>query len=85
MTDLIERKGEISGFQSITDLRVYALAQAHLIKAQQAEIARLREALVWYGEQTRLCRLTHSEGDEGRDNLSNDGGKRARAALEQKP
>lgn len=54
-------------------------------KEAASEIARLREALAWYGEQTRLCRLIHREGDEGRDNLSNDGGQRARAALEQKP
>ena len=38
-------------------------------------------ALEWYGEQARLARLIHSEGDAGRRALTDDGGKRARAAL----
>lgn len=46
-----------------------------------AEIARLREALEWYGEQARLARLVHSEGDKGRHALAGDGGTRAREAL----
>ena len=41
----------------------------------------LIEALEWYGEQARLCRLIHSEGDAGRTALAADGGKRATAAL----
>jgi hypothetical protein len=49
-----------------------------------AERARLREELAWYGEQARLCRLIHSEGDAGRAALDADGGKRARAALDHK-
>jgi hypothetical protein len=44
-------------------------------------VAGLVEALEWYGEQARLCRLIHSEGDAGRHALSDDGGKFARAAL----
>ncbi len=44
---------------------------------------KLRAALEWYAEQTRLCRLIHSEGDPGRNALSADGGQRARAALNQ--
>jgi hypothetical protein len=40
-------------------------------------------ALEWYAEQARLCRLIHSEGDAGRRALSNDGGKQARAALDE--
>jgi Lar family restriction alleviation protein len=43
----------------------------------------LLEALAWYGEQARLCRLIHSEGDSGRHALSDDGGKRALAAIAQ--
>lgn len=39
------------------------------------------EALKWYGEQARLCRLIHSEGDAGRHALSDDGGKRAAAII----
>ncbi|EYB67278.1 hypothetical protein DEIPH_ctg045orf0007 [Deinococcus phoenicis] len=41
----------------------------------------LREELAWYGEQARLCRLIHSEGDAGRHALAADGGQRARIAL----
>lgn len=41
----------------------------------------LREALEWYGEQARLARLIHSGGDAGRHALADDGGKRARAIL----
>lgn len=39
------------------------------------------EALAWYGEQSRLARLIHSEGDTGRNALQADGGKRANAIL----
>ena len=42
---------------------------------------RLRNALAWYGEQARLARLIHSEGDPGRWALAEDGGKRAREVL----
>lgn len=45
---------------------------------------KMREALEWYGEQARLARLIHSEGDSGRHALAEDGGKRARAALSTK-
>ncbi len=47
----------------------------------RAENKRLIEVLEWYGEQARLCRLIHSEGDKGRNALADDGGKRARALL----
>jgi hypothetical protein len=46
---------------------------------------KVREALAWYGEQARLARLIHREGDAGRHALAADGGKRARAALENGP
>ena len=45
------------------------------------DVAVLVEALRWYSEQTRLCRLIHKEGDAGRHALDGDGGKRARAAI----
>lgn len=46
------------------------------------ELARVQhETLEWYGEQTRLCRLIHAEGDAGREALSADGGAKAQAAL----
>lgn len=49
--------------------------------SEAPEAGRLREALEWYGEQARLARLIHSEGDAGRHALADDGGKRAREAL----
>lgn len=54
---------------------------ADLIDALAAENEKLRGVLEWYAEQTRLCRLIHSGGDPGRQALSDDGGKRAQAAL----
>jgi len=53
--------------------------------ADAAEIARLREALEWYGEQTRLARIIHSEGDTARRALDRDGGERAHRALAPEP
>lgn len=46
---------------------------------------RMIEALEWYAEHARLCRLIHSEGDKGRSALAADGGKRAREALAPPP
>lgn len=54
---------------------------ADLVAEMEAENQRLREVLAWYGEQARLARLIHREGDAGRRNLEADGGSRARAAL----
>lgn len=48
-----------------------------------SDVGKIKAALSWYGEQARLCRLIHSEGDVGRQALANDGGKRAIDALEQ--
>jgi uncharacterized small protein (DUF1192 family) len=53
--------------------------------ALRAENERLRTALEWYGEQARLAKLIHAEGDLGRHRLAKDGGDRALAALERKP
>lgn len=63
------------------DADATAYVRADLHDALMAENARLREALGWYGEQSRLCRLIHAGGDEGRHALSRDGGEIARAAL----
>ena len=57
------------------------LRQLEALKAKDAEIARLREALVWYEEKTHNCRKLVSEGDDARHALNNDGGSRARTAL----
>lgn len=55
--------------------------RADLAQPVADEVARLKAALEWYGEQSRLARITHSEGDAGRHALQADGGNRARAAL----
>lgn len=54
---------------------------ADTIESQAARIAELEAGLHWYGEQSRLCRLIHSDGDAGRHALESDGGERARALL----
>ena len=46
-----------------------------------ARVKALVEALEWYGEQCRLARLIHKEGDPGRHRIAADGGKRANAAI----
>ena len=66
---------EVRGMKGIAN------TQAEIIDEQNQEIQRLREALEWYAEQTRLARLIRSEGDKGRNALAADGGKKARAAL----
>lgn len=50
-------------------------------EAAEAEAARLREALQWYGEQAAGCRKITKEGDVARQNLDRDCGEKARAAL----
>ena len=84
--------GELSGdnFQMMTmhadpeklakDLASLADAAAR-IRLLEQQLSTAREALEWYGEQTRLCRLIHSGGDPGRHALSADGGNRAAAAI----
>ena len=49
----------------------------------RARVKVLEEALRWYGEQARLAKLIHAEGDLGRHRLAKDGGERARAALQE--
>ena len=53
----------------------------HNQSSTSAAVRGMREALEWYGEQARLCRLIHSEGDAGRHALAHDGGKRALSVL----
>ena len=43
---------------------------------------RLWQALSWYGENARLCRVFSREGDMARKVLFDDGGRRAREALQ---
>lgn len=50
---------------------------------QTEKVALLEQELAWYGEQARLARLIHSEGDKGRNALAADGGRRARSALDE--
>jgi hypothetical protein len=58
-------------------------ADQRIMKEAADTIEALQAALEWYGENARLCRLIHDEGDKGRNALADDGGKRARAALTQ--
>lgn len=67
-------KVEANDIDEITALRAQ-------VASLTARVAALDGALRWYGEQARLCRLIHSEGDAGRHALDLDGGKRALAAL----
>lgn len=70
-----------------TDAQVLYMADNGLpvtsadVRRLVAEKKALREALEWYGENARLARLIHSDGDKGRFALAEDGGERARAAL----
>ena len=68
------------------------LAEIAALRAENTEAERklaeavgrsddLLKALEWYGEQARLARLIHSEGDAGRHALADDGGSRARAFI----
>jgi hypothetical protein len=59
---------------------LFADLEAEKAKAE-ALLKEAVEALTWYGEQARLARLIHSEGDAGRHAIANDGGQRARATL----
>lgn len=52
--------------------------------AAEAELAKVREALLWYEENVRNCRKITSEGNDARHALDRDGGERARAALAEK-
>lgn len=64
-----------------------AFAVIHLDEAMAAlrekeeRVKALEEVLEWYGEQSRLARLIHREGDAGRHAIAADGGKRARSVL----
>lgn len=60
--------------------RQLTIARAE-VAARDARIAEAEEVIAWYGEQARLARLIHSEGDDGRAALSADGGNRARTFL----
>lgn len=59
----------------------YDLPSPADLPAAEAQLAKAKEALEWYGEQARLARLVHSEGDAGRHALAGDGGKRAASVL----
>lgn len=62
-------------------LRAASIASGNALYEARVRSAELVKALEWYGEQARLARLIHGEGDKGRNALAADGGKRARAAL----
>ncbi len=64
---------------------IYAALSTHNAEpvktAPAVAVKALRDTLEWYGEQARLAKLIHSEGDPGRWALAEDGGKRANSAL----
>ena len=65
--------------KAVSDPEIASLRRT--IDVRDKRLAELEAELAWYGEQARLCRLIHSEGDAGRNALAADGGKRAREAL----
>jgi len=72
------RRSEITSQEFDTyALGLLAFLAATPTPPTEAREGELREALAWYGEQARLARLIHSEGDAGRNALAADGGKRA--------
>ena len=74
---MLDAADEIERLQLELATRTITPAEA----AQVPEVKALIEALRWYGEQARLCRLIHYEGDTGRHNLQSDGGDKANTAL----
>lgn len=85
--DLIERldrfgrRDKRSKFLAKMSAAYLHLEAAAALKAQAAEMERLREALEWYDHQARNCRKITSEGGVARSALDRDGGNRARTAL----
>ncbi|TKD50542.1 hypothetical protein [Sphingomonas baiyangensis] len=91
-TPTVGREVEVARILALSDDEIMAEADASdvawarafklgLALGEKAAANPVREALAWYGEQARLCRLIHSEGDAGRQALAADGGKRADAIL----
>jgi len=74
------QSGDRAAELMIQHMRRAEAAEAE-VKKLTATVERMRGALEWYGEQSRLARLIHSEGDAGRYAIAADGGKRARAAI----
>jgi hypothetical protein len=86
LSEIEARAAKVADYPE-TQLAPSEVDRAYLLTAlrsSQERERRLAEALEWYGENARLCRLIHSEGDKGRHALADDGGKRAQAALSQK-
>lgn len=70
------------GYVTTHDLGDYNLTAISTPATEpQGYVDALEEALRWYGENARLCRLIHSGGDAGRYALSADGGQLAKDAL----
>lgn len=66
----------------VTDRAVFSEA-ADRIEALEAENARLREALEWYGEQAAILAKATLDSEFAKQRLKRDMGGRARAALKQ--
>lgn len=72
---------ECEGNEKAAAINVWHAMLAAHDRAPATQVAELREALEWYGQQVKACRMLTREGDEARQALDADGGKRARAAL----
>ena len=84
MSDLVERlEARLVPIVGTIDGKIYTTGfeSDRLCTEAAARIRELEAALQWYGEQSRLARLVHIEGDAGRNAIVNDGGDRARQAL----
>jgi hypothetical protein len=83
LTRLRERNAELEKELGLANRQIAATGRAWSADRTRLEatVREMREALEWYGENARLCRLIHGEGDKGRNALSDDGGKRACAVI----
>lgn len=80
--ELARAKADASRLKAANDMLLRNMAEKDTELARlREELARVNEALEWYGDQARLARLIHSGGDAGRHALQEDGGTRARAAF----
>lgn len=67
----------------VTEPERIEYVRADRIEALEAENARLREALEWYGEQAAILAKATLDSEFAKQRLKRDMGGRARAALKQ--
>lgn len=83
--DLIRRGGvaRLLEYYGIQETALNTALNALPAVRTAPDVGAILAVLWWYGEQARLARLIHSEGDAGRNALQADGGAKARAILAQ--